>query len=121
MTDGHLQKDKGVWHTNSEVSDLPSINYDAYGEEEVLDELQGPRSWVVPAIASTVFCFLPTGLIALYYARKAQKAYETGDFHSWTRYRGRARFLIFVTCVLGILVYIVIIAIVQGIKHTSST
>lgn len=55
-----------------QVTDMPSITYDVYGDEEAIEELYGPRSWVGPALASAIFCFLPTGLIAFYNAKQVR-------------------------------------------------
>lgn len=121
MTDMEFYNGKEVWHTHvqPEVEDIPSVTYECDAED--FDELQGPRSWVGPALASAIFCFPPTGFVAFYNAKMAQKSFENGDLQAWSRYRARARFLVFVTCVLGVIVYLTIVGAIQAVKHTNSS
>ncbi|XP_052764138.1 transmembrane protein 91-like [Mya arenaria] len=85
-----------------------------------LTELQNPTDWVVPAAITALFCFPPTGVAAFVYARKANKAYADGDLRTWKHSYGRARFLVLLTCMCGILFYAVIVGVVHGIKHYTS-
>ncbi|WAR15899.1 hypothetical protein MAR_030493 [Mya arenaria] len=50
----------------------------------------------------------------------ANKAYADGDLRTWKHSYGRARFLVLLTCMCGILFYAVIVGVVHGIKHYTS-
>lgn len=130
MTNLDANEVEGIWHTNSQSSNVaaaqtgPSFSTEQripYLEEDTLEELEGPRSWLLPALASAIFCFLPTGAAAVYLANKARKAYEDGDLRAWTRYTARARFLVFVTCIAGLVVYGAIIGLVHAVRHVHYT
>lgn len=108
----------GLWTTDLDIS----YDDDGYSphcvegvEEEVLTD------WTVPAIVSAAVCFPPTGIIAFFQARKAKQAASLGDTTLTARYLERTRILVFVTCILGLVMYGVIITMVQSIRHVHTS
>ncbi|KAL4229820.1 glucose import in response to insulin stimulus [Mactra antiquata] len=122
--DDRYEHNDAVWHTevntNIQSKQVDDVEADVQDDIETLDELHGPRSWLHPAIASAIFCFFPTGIIAVIQARKAMNAYDSGDLHAWVRYTARARVLVFLTCFLGLIVYGAIIGVIHAITNTGN-
>lgn len=118
MITGTEEQDvSGAWPT-----DLPG-GWDTIVQNEghrtglIQDDFENvPRNWMVPAILSAVF-FLPTGMVAVRNASKAQKAAEDGDQGLWRYYVGRTRFFVFLSLFLGVLTYCTLSVVIHVVKN----
>lgn len=63
------------------------------------------------ALSAMAFFFIPTGIVASVFAYKANKRYKTGDYVNAARFNRYALILIVVSIVLGVICYIIIIAV----------
>ncbi|XP_062589558.1 proline-rich transmembrane protein 1-like [Saccostrea cucullata] len=66
-------------------------------------------NWMYPAIFVTLFCFWPTGLVAVLYATWARKAMKGGDFAGAASYSRKVKIFVIISLAMGILVIISII------------
>ncbi|XP_061177632.1 proline-rich transmembrane protein 1-like isoform X1 [Saccostrea echinata] len=62
------------------------------------------QDWMVPAILSCLCCFWPTGIFAILAANKAKNAAAVGDVAEAQEQSGRARTLVIVSVVIGVIV-----------------
>lgn len=77
---------------------------------EMPSEHRAVRSWLWPSVASAVLCFLPLGLIAVYFGLRSQSAQASGD-HARSASAARvARRWFFATVIVGLLVELGILA-----------
>lgn len=67
------------------------------------------RTWLWPCVAASVLCFLPLGLVAVYYALRAESARSRGDEAGLLRAAKVARRWLVVTIVIGLLLELVIV------------
>ncbi|MEE1788771.1 CD225/dispanin family protein [Streptomyces sp. SP17BM10] len=73
---------------------------------------QAPSSgaYLVGAILVTVLCFPPTGIAAIYFAAQISSRTGAGDVYGAVSASKKARLWIIVSLVIGVLVWIVLIA-----------
>jgi ABC-type Fe3+ transport system permease subunit len=71
------------------------------------------RTYLGWAIASAVLCFLPTGLVAVYFAWKSQQALESGDRENAAGLARRARRWFIGTVIIGGIVELVLLAVLM--------
>jgi hypothetical protein len=65
---------------------------------------------MIPAVLATLFCFLPTGIAAIYYASQVNSKMQIGDVAGATQASNNARTWLFVTVGVGVIAWLVIIA-----------
>jgi hypothetical protein len=73
-----------------------------------------PRSYLGWSIAAAVLCFLPTGVVAIWFGFQVNTSVQTGEDERAARASVLARRWLIVTVVLGILAWLVI-AVVLGL------
>ncbi len=71
------------------------------------------RTYLGWAIASAVLCFLPTGLVSVYFAWKSHQALDAGDRETAARQARRARRWFIGTVIIGGLVELVLLAVLM--------
>ena len=71
------------------------------------------RTYLGWAIASAVLCFLPTGLVAVYFAWRSQQALESGDRDMAVRMARRARRWFIGTVIIGGILELVLLAVLM--------
>ena len=77
--------------------------------ESVADD-RPPRAYLGWGLAATVLCFLPLGLVALYYGFRTNRAVLEGRLADAARESRVTRRWLVATIVVGILIYLVIAA-----------
>jgi hypothetical protein len=70
---------------------------------------RAPQNYLIPAVVATLFCFLPTGIAAIYYASQVTSKMQIGDVAGATQASKRARTWLFVTLGIGVIVWLAII------------
>jgi hypothetical protein len=93
--------------------DMDYGNVDCYIETDFEDAI-GWFPWILKKDKQV--CYISIYVYNTSYFQ-ARKAYEDGDLRAWTRYTARARFLVFVTCIAGLVVYGAIIGLVHAVRH----
>jgi hypothetical protein len=68
------------------------------------------RTYMVPAVLSTLLCFLPTGIAAIVYASQVASKQQVGDYAGALAASQKAKTWVIVTVVLGLIVDIIVIA-----------
>jgi uncharacterized membrane protein YjgN (DUF898 family) len=63
------------------------------------------------AVVSSMLCFLPLGLVAVYYALRVQKDMAAGDVDSAAHHSRVAKGWVIATIVIGILIYLFLTAV----------
>lgn len=71
------------------------------------------RTYLGWAIASAVLCFLPTGLVSVFFAWKSQQALDAGDRETAARQARRARRWFIGTVIIGGLLELVLLAVLM--------
>lgn len=71
------------------------------------------RTYLGWAIASAVLCFLPTGLVSVYFAWKSQQALESGDRDTAVGLARRARRWFIGTVVIGGLLELLLLVVLM--------
>jgi len=71
------------------------------------------RTYLGWAIASAVLCFLPTGLVSVYFAWKSQQALESGDRETAAGLARRARRWFIGTVIIGGVLEIFLLAVLM--------
>jgi hypothetical protein len=71
------------------------------------------RTYLGWAIASAVLCFLPTGLVSVYFAWKSQQALTADDREAAVALARRARRWLIGTVIIGGLIEIVLLAVLM--------
>jgi len=71
------------------------------------------RTYLGWAIASAVLCFLPTGLVSVYFAWKSQQALEAGDRETAAGQARRARRWFIGTVVIGAVLEVLLLAVLM--------
>lgn len=71
------------------------------------------RTYLGWAIASAVLCFLPTGLVSVYFAWKSQQALVAGDRGSAASQARRARRWFIATVIIGGLLELALLAVLM--------
>ena len=67
-----------------------------------------PRTYLLLGLLATILCFLPTGLVALYFGIRVNKALADGRRDDANRASIVARRWLVVTAVIGLLIYAVL-------------
>ena len=70
-----------------------------------------PRAYLGWGLAATVLCFLPLGLITLYYGFRTSRAFAEGRTADAARSSRVTRRWLVATIVVGVLVYLIIAAV----------
>ncbi|XP_062597179.1 proline-rich transmembrane protein 1-like [Saccostrea cucullata] len=78
------------------------------------------QDWMVPAILSCLCCFWPTGIFAILAANKAKNAAQVGNVVEAQEQAGRARTLVIVSVVIGVIV-IALSVILRVVLYSSSS
>jgi hypothetical protein len=73
----------------------------------------GLRTYLGWAIASAVLCFLPTGLVSVYFAWKSQQALESGDSEAAAVMARRARRWFIGTVIIGGILELLLLAVLM--------
>jgi hypothetical protein len=73
----------------------------------------GLRTYLGWAIASAVLCFLPTGLVSVYFAWKSQQALESGDSEAAAAMARRARRWFIGTVIIGGILELLLLAVLM--------
>jgi len=73
---------------------------------------------MLPAILVTLFCFLPTGIAAIYFASQVSSKLGVGDLAGAKEASNKAKTWVFVSVGLGVVAYLIIIV---GSMSGSST
>ena len=71
------------------------------------------RTYLGWAIASAVLCFLPTGLVSVYFAGKSHQALESGEREAAAGLARRARRWFIGTVIFGGLLELVLLAVLM--------
>ena len=71
------------------------------------------RTYLGWAIASAVLCFLPTGLVSVYFAWQSQQALDSGDLDLAAAKARRARRWLIGTAVIGGLIVLVLLVVLM--------
>ena len=71
------------------------------------------RTYLGWAIASAVLCFLPTGLVSVYFAWKSQQALDSGNRETAVGLARRARRWFIGTVIIGGLLELVLLAVLM--------
>jgi hypothetical protein len=74
-------------------------------ESEPLDGAPVPRSYLGIGLVATILCFLPLGLVTLYFGLQVQRALAEGDRQRAVHESHVARGWLAATIVIGLLVY----------------
>ena len=69
------------------------------------DKSTPPVSMIGYAWLVTIFCFFPTGIVALIYSYKSKKSWKTGDNNSAHEFGRRAKMWTGVTFFIGVICY----------------
>lgn len=77
---------------------------------EMPSEHRPVRTWLWPSVAAAVLCFLPLGLIATYFALRAESATSAGDEARAVSAARVARRWCIVTIVIGLILELSIVA-----------
>lgn len=70
-------------------------NYDTSRPEE-------PRDYLISAILVTFFCFIPFGLVAIYFAVRAEDAYQNEAYDRAMHLTHKARKWVLITLITGV-------------------
>ncbi len=72
---------------------------------------EGPISnYFWPALAATVFCFFPFGILAIVYAVRANQSLARGDYQGALAASKSAKIWCWVSVALGLVFYVVVVA-----------
>ena len=71
------------------------------------------RTYLGWAIASAVLCFLPTGVVSVYFAWKSQQALESGDREAAAAMARRARRWFIGTVIIGGILELLLLAVLM--------
>ncbi len=66
-----------------------------------------PTNYLAYSIIATLLCCLPTGIVSIIYANKANSLWANGSYEEAIDAKNKARTWLFVTIGLGILSYII--------------
>ncbi|MFZ1362315.1 MAG: CD225/dispanin family protein [Candidatus Nanopelagicales bacterium] len=69
-----------------------------------------PASWLAPAIVSTILCFSPTGVVAVYFAAQVNAFWNSGNQVAAAKASKRARTWLIITIFLWALTMVFLIA-----------
>ena len=75
-------------------------------------DVHPPRAYLGWSLAATVLCFVPAGLVALFYGFRTNRALSEGRFEDAVGLSRAARRWIIATVVIGILVYLFLVAVI---------
>lgn len=78
---------------------------------ESADALRPPRSYLGWGLFATVACFLPLGIVTLYYGLRTQRAVAEGRLQEAVHASHVARGWLIATIVIGLLVYLFLAAV----------
>ncbi|KAL5007650.1 hypothetical protein ScPMuIL_016456 [Solemya velum] len=78
------------------------------------------NDYFVPAILAMIFCFWPTGIIALIKASNARSAMSRGDTVEAETESKKAKTWVIVSIVVGVIM-IVLVGIMAGLQYRSTT
>ncbi|KAH3833196.1 uncharacterized protein LOC127879388 [Dreissena polymorpha] len=76
---------------------------------------QQPPDYTVAAVLVCLFCFFPTGVAAIIFAMMASSQWSAGEYQEARRSSTIARNLVIASLVIGILAYVLIIALYYGL------
>jgi len=71
------------------------------------------RNYLGWAVASAVLCFLPTGLVSVYFAWQSQRALESGDRAAAVALARRARRWFIGTVIVGGVLELILLAVLM--------
>lgn len=66
-----------------------------------------PPDYLMWSILSAIFCFMPTGLVAVYHAIKATDYFEAGALVEGEVAQLRSRKFIIISCAIGSIIFVV--------------
>jgi len=61
------------------------------------------KSYLLPAVLLTLFCFMPTGIVAIVYALRTNSMAAAGHYEGAAAASGKARLWLIITVVAGLL------------------
>ena len=67
-----------------------------------------PMTYLAHAIFATLFCFLPTGIVAIIKASGVTRAHQAGNYVEAVKLSNAAQLWVNLSVVLGILIYVLI-------------
>lgn len=70
------------------------------------------RDYLVWTILTTLFCCVPSGIVSIVYATKANSAYDAGNYEEHAKNADKAKFWMILSLVLG-LIFGILYAVVQ--------
>lgn len=82
----------------------------AMSQTAELDEADRPHTYLVWGFFAAMLCFLPLGLVALYYGLRTSKAIAEGDGDEAAHLSRVAKRWVIATIAVGIVVYLIIAA-----------
>lgn len=71
-----------------------------------------PRTWLVGSILTSIFGFLPLGVLAVIYSTRVKSKYFAGDYAGSVNASKKAKLLVIINCVLFLLTVIGMIVLV---------
>lgn len=84
----------------------------------VVNPVPPTKDWMVPAVLTCLCCFWPTGIFAIMAASRANSAAASGDVVEATAQSSRARTLVIVSIIVGIIV--ITVSVVLRVIYYSS-
>jgi hypothetical protein len=72
--------------------------------------LSAPQTYMIPAVLVTLFCFLPTGIAAIYFASQVTTKLQAGDFAGAADASNKAKTWVFVSLGVGVVLGFIIVA-----------
>lgn len=92
-------------------------------KEVLIKEVVRPKSWLVEAILLTLFCCLPSGIIAIVFACKVDTAFSRGDYNGAKMASETARKWVVgtVACYLVILTIGLLFVLISSISNNNTT
>jgi len=84
--------------------------YGAYGGYGRPLSMPRPKTHLVGAILTTLFCCMPAGIVAIVFASKVDSAYRAGDFEGSLRASSTAQFWVWISVGLSVIGTILVVA-----------
>lgn len=69
-----------------------------------------PQTWMIPAVLVTLFCFLPTGIVAIVHAAQVTSKQNVGDYAGAASASAKAKQWVIVSVVLGFILGAIILS-----------
>lgn len=83
----------------------------------IFDGIPPPRDYMMWSIVTCIFCFMPTGLVAVYHAVKATEHFEAGAIVEGEKAQLKSKKFIFISAAIGGAI-LVLTSIILGVLYS---